>query len=213
MTLQADADDVASRETLSHAPAQADRPARRIPGEEGLWVFLLGDMGIFALFFGTVVVTRADQPDVFHAGQQTLHPWLGIANTLLLLTGSILVVYGVRAIRAATGAAGGFFAGALVCGLGFAAVKAVEYTLLVREGHTAGTDDFYMYYFVFTGIHLAHLAIGLVFLAFLIRVGLRSPAGELPSSARVRLVECGGCYWHMVDLLWLVLFPLLYLVR
>ncbi|RHW25739.1 cytochrome c oxidase subunit 3 family protein [Nocardioides immobilis] len=209
MTLQAD--DVHSREPS--IPGQADQPARRIPGEEGLWVFLLGDMGIFALFFGTLVVTRADQPDVFHAGQQALHPWLGIVNTLLLLTGSILVVYGVRAIRGATGSAAGLFTGALVCGLGFAGVKAVEYSLLIREGHTAGTNDFYMYYFVFTGIHLAHLAIGLVLLGLLIRLGSRLPAGRVPSASRVRLVECGGCYWHMVDLLWLVLFPLLYLVR
>lgn len=211
MTLQADADDVANREPSPLV--QEDRPVRRIPGEEGLWVFLLGDMCIFALFFGTLVVTRADQPDVFHAGQQTLHPWLGITNTLLLLTGSILVVYGVRAIRGATGTAARFFTGALVCGLGFAAVKAVEYTLLMREGHTGGTDDFYMYYFVFTGIHLAHLVIGLILLGFLIRLGMRSPAGQLPAASRVRFVECGGCYWHMVDLLWLVLFPLLYLVR
>lgn len=211
MTLQADADDVASREPSQLL--QEDQPARRIPGEEGLWVFLLGDMCIFALFFGTLVVTRAEQPDVFHAGQQALHPWLGIANTLLLLTGSILVVYGVRSIRAASGRAAALFGGALVCGLGFAAVKAVEYSSLVREGHTGGSDDFFMYYFVFTGIHLAHLVVGLVLLAFLIRLGARLPVGQPPSRSQLRFVECGGCYWHMVDLLWLVLFPLLYLVR
>lgn len=195
-------------------PTGGDRSAvRQIPGEEGLWVFLLGDMLIFALFFGTIVVTRGQQPDVFRAAQHELHPWLGIVNTMLLLTGSILVVHGVRAVRNGTGRAAALFGGALVCGLGFAAVKVAEYTALVREGHTAGTNDFFMYYFVFTGIHLAHLVIGLVLLAVLVRVGLSARPGETASEGRMRLVECAGCYWHMVDLLWLVLFPLLYLVR
>lgn len=206
--------------TLEADPAVEARPdsgsaasTRRIPGEEGLWVFLLGDMCIFALFFGTIVVTRADQPAAFHEGQHALHPVLGIVNTLLLLTGSILVVRGVRAVRTASGSAATLFAAALGCGLGFGAVKAVEYTLLVRDGYTGGSSDFFMYYFVFTGIHLAHLAIGVVLLAFLVRLGRKLPAGELPSRGQVRFAECGGCYWHMVDLLWLVLFPLLYLVR
>lgn len=196
------------------APAtDASGSSRRIPGEEGLWVFLLGDMCIFALFFGTIVVTRREQPEIFHAGQHELHPILGLLNTLLLLTGSVLVVYGVHAVRSASGRGATFFAGALVCGLGFAAVKAVEYTLLGREGYTGGSSDFFMYYFVFTGIHLAHLTVGVVLLGFLVRLGRRLSAGEAPSPGQVRLVECGGCYWHMVDLLWLVLFPLLYLVR
>jgi len=186
---------------------------RRIPGEEGLWVFLLGDMVIFALFFGTLVVTRAQQPEVFHAGQEQLHPWLGLANTMLLLTGSILVVHGVRRVRSGGERAAALFGGALICGLGFAAVKVCEYTLLVGGGYTAGTSDYFMYYFVFTGIHLAHLAIGVILMAVLVRVGLHHRPGEVPSAGRIRLVECGGCYWHMVDLLWLVLFPLLYLVR
>jgi nitric oxide reductase NorE protein len=211
MTLRVDAAGVAPRgspQSVAH-----EQSARHVAGEEGLWVLLLGDMLIFALFFGTLVVTRADQPDVFHAGQQTLHPWLGITNTLLLLTGSILVVQGVRAVRNANGRAAGLFGGALACGLGFAGIKAVEYSLLIRQGHAAGSNDFYMYYFIFTGIHLAHLTIGLVILGFLIRLARQSPAGQAPSPSRVRLIECGGCYWHMVDLLWLVLFPLLYLVR
>jgi len=210
MTLEADTQvDLAAEAGDDPGPT----PGRRIPGEEGLWVFLLGDMVVFALFFGTLVVTHAQQPDVFAAGQRELHPWLGLTNTMLLLTGSILVVHGVRAVRAASGRAAPLFGGALLCGLGFAAVKVCEYTLLVRDGYSAGSSDFFMYYFVFTGIHLAHLTIGVILMAVLVRVGVRSRPGEVPCAGRVRLVECGGCYWHMVDLLWLVLFPLLYLVR
>jgi nitric oxide reductase NorE protein len=195
------------------APAASFADARRVPGEEGLWVFLMGDMVVFSLFFGTLVVTRADQPDVFAAGQQQLHPWLGIVNTLLLLTGSILVVYGVRAVRAASPRAGSLLAAALGCGLGFAGIKALEYAQLLGDGYTGATSDFFMYYFVFTGIHLAHLVIGVVLLGFLVRLAGRVASADAPTEGQLRFAECGGCYWHLVDLLWLVLFPLLYLVR
>lgn len=198
--------------TLDDPPAQAqagESARRHLPGEEGLWVFILGDMLVFALFFGTIMVTRGQQPDVFASSQESLHPWLAMTNTLLLLIGSYLAARGVRRVRTGEGAASPFFWATLVCGLGFAAIKATEYVLLVEEGHTAGENDFFMYYFVFTGIHLAHLVIGV---ALMVTVAL---VCRVPSQApgRIRLVECAGVYWHMVDLLWLVLFPLLYLVR
>jgi nitric oxide reductase NorE protein len=74
---------------------------------------------------------------------------------------------------------------------------------------TPQTSDFFMYYFVFTGIHLAHLAIGAVLLVCL-AIAVRRP---VLSPGRVMFVEGGGVYWHLVDMLWLVLFPMLYLVR
>jgi nitric oxide reductase NorE protein len=195
------------------APRQRPRPGepradgRRIPGEEGLWVFLLGDMAIFALFFGAIVVL---QPVMFTASQHALHPGLGILNTGFLLTGSLLVVLATRAIRRADRRAASLYLGAVLCGLAFAGVKAVEYTSLIRGGHTAQTNDFFMYYFVFTGIHLAHLVIGLLLVGLL---GLRARNDQPLTRGQSVFVDCGGCYWHMVDLLWLALFPLLYLVR
>lgn len=187
----------------------APRRGGRMPGEEGLWVFILGDMAIFALFFGTIVVTRGQDPVMFAAAQQHLHPWLGIANTALLLTGSLLVVHGVRRLGDGTPASSRLFALTLACALGFASIKVTEYSMLAGEGYTGATNDFFMYYFVFTGIHLAHLVIGTVVMAFLLRVA----AHPEPTQGQRTFVECGAIYWHMVDLLWLALFPLLYLVR
>ncbi len=182
---------------------------RRIPGEEGLWVFILGDMAIFALFFGTILVTRADDPTTFAASQHELHPVLGIVNTALLLTGSLFVIHGLRRLGDGTPTAARLFGLTLVCAAGFVAIKAVEYSLLVNEGYTAGTNDFFMYYFVFTGIHLAHLVIGAMVVLFLVRTARRPQV----AAGQKRFAECGAIYWHMVDLLWLVLFPLLYLIR
>ena len=182
---------------------------RRVPGEEGLWVFILGDMAIFALFFGTIMVTRGEDPSMFAAAQHELHPVLGIVNTALLLTGSLFVVHGMRRLGDGTPTSARLFGLTLGCAAGFAAIKAVEYTQLVGEGYTAATNDFFMYYFVFTGIHLAHLVIGAIVMTFLVRVA----RGPDLSAGQHRFAECGAIYWHMVDLLWLVLFPLLYLIR
>ncbi|GAB2972362.1 cytochrome c oxidase subunit 3 [Nocardioides montaniterrae] len=192
---------------MTAEPAVA--PVRHVPGEEGLWVFVLGDMTIFGLFFGTILTTRAKQPEMFAASQAHLHPVLGILNTVLLLTASLLVVRGLRGARHGRGVARGPVLLALICALGFAAVKVTEYVLLAGDGFAPGTNDFFMYYFVFTGIHLAHLAIGVGVLTFLARTARLAELTE----KRVLAVECGGVYWHMVDMLWLVLFPLLYLVR
>lgn len=200
--------------TAAVAEARSDEatqaPARRIPGEEGLWVFILGDMVIFALFYGAILVLRGQHPDMFNASQHALHPELGLLNTGFLLTGSLLVVLATRAIRAGRAQASLLYAGAIASGLGFAVVKAVEYTGLIADGHTAQSNDFFMYYFVFTGIHLGHLVIGILLLTVLFARARK--AGELTKGQNV-FVDCGGCYWHMVDMLWLALFPLLYLVR
>jgi len=191
------------------APVEVAPNGRRIPGEEGLWVFILGDMTIFALFFGTILVTRGDAPAVFAASQHELHPLLGIVNTALLLTGSLFVIHGLRRLGDGTRVASRFFGLTLLCAVGFAAVKATEYALLVGDGHTGGSNDFFMYYFVFTGIHLAHLVIGTVVVLFIARMARRPQL----TPGQQKFAECGAIYWHMVDLLWLVLFPLLYLIR
>jgi len=189
------------------------RREKRLPGEEGIWVFVLGDMTVFALFFGTLIYTRAEDPEVFRHGQESLSLGLGVLNTLLLLTSSLLVVLALHDVRSGHGGAGGrsakLLAGALACGLGFAAVKGVEYSTKFSDGISPSTDDFYTYYFMFTGIHLLHVLIGCVVLWALIRIARRDgadPAGH-------RHMESGATFWHMVDLLWVVLFPLFYLTH
>src|SRR5580765_488460 len=118
--------------TVHPATGDLAAPERRghVPGEEGLWVFIVGDLTIFTLFFGTLIVSRAKQPSVFLAAQHDLHPPLAIANTALLLLGSYLMVRGVAAVRAGRPRTDRLFAGTVACGLGFASIKAVEYMLL-----------------------------------------------------------------------------------
>lgn len=178
-----------------------------VPGESGLWVLILGDMTIFGVFFAVYTYDRATNWQLFTASQQTLNGTIGLTNTGLLLLSSLLVVLGVRAVRGGEAArAPKFFALAWVCGLGFAANKAIEYTELLHAGHTPATNGFYTYYFVFTGIHATHLLVGMCVLA-LMWFTTRRPS----ATSRTAFVEGCASYWHLVDVLWIVLFPLLYL--
>ena len=90
----------------------------------------------------------------------------------------------------------------------FVALKAVEYTTKVSQGHVPTQNNFYLYYFILTGLHLFHVLIGIAVLTLLF---FQARNTEL-SPTRMGLVEGGACFWHLVDLLWIVLFPLLYLV-
>jgi nitric oxide reductase NorE protein len=193
---------------LDVEPAKAAE--RRIPGEEGIWVFVLGDMTVFALFFATFMYSRGKNPQSFAAGHADLHVALGTVNTVLLLSSSLLVAIGVqRVLVGAHRGATRLFAGAMACGAGFVAVKAIEWTQLFRAGKGVGSGEFFSYYFVFTGIHLMHVLIGVALLA---RLTVLTRRTALQDSQR-RLCETGGIFWHMVDLLWVVLFALFYLVR
>ncbi len=187
----------------------ASATTRRIPGEQGTWIFLLGDMLVFAVFFATFMVERAKTPEVFDVARKTLHANIGLVNTLVLLTSSLFVVAAIGAIRTGRRA---IAARALLiaagCGVVFVALKVTEYVLLAGAGHGPGANHFYLYYFILTGLHLLHVVIGILVLTLMFTQTRRT---EL-SATRLAVIEGGGCFWHLVDLLWIVLFPLLYLV-
>jgi nitric oxide reductase NorE protein len=191
------------------APSTTSAPARRIPGESGTWVFLFGDMLVFGAFFATFMVERAKAPDVFDMARRTLHLGVGLANTLVLLTSSLFVVVALGALRSgARHIARPAVTAAMACGGVFIALKVFEYHSLVTDGHGVGANHFYLYYFILTGVHLLHVCVGLAVLTFLLTQTRRH---EL-SDNRMAVIEGGACFWHLVDLLWIVLFPLLYLV-
>jgi nitric oxide reductase NorE protein len=173
-----------------------------------MWVFLLGDMMVFALLFGIYLDNHQRQLALFDRSQLRLDPAYGAVNTLLLLTASLFVVKGVGVMRGG-GEATLYVLAALSCGLGFGVVKSVEWGEKLSAGLHPSTNHFFMYYFVLTGLHFFHYLIGMGLLVFILRLSRRR---EL-SVRQVVYLEGAACFWHMVDLLWLVLFPLLYLVR
>lgn len=188
----------------------AAKPARRLPGVEGVWVFLGADMMFFFLLFMLVMTSRRAAPGVFEAGRLTLNADFGGINTLILLTSSWFMVLAVDAAkRDRLAEIPRWLLATFACGVAFGVSKAFEYGAKIAAGITPTTSDFYMYYFILTGFHMLHVVGGCVMLLVFWRMARRGAFG----SQRLAVIESGGLYWHMVDLLWIVLFPLLYLMR
>lgn len=180
---------------------------RRLPGVDGFWVFLGFDAVIFALLFGSFLNDRRSEPELFEASRQTLNFHIGGLDTLILLTSSWLVALAVQAFkRGELDRVPRLLLGGALTGGAFVVSKAVEYTAKLTDGVTPASDTFYSWYFVITGIHLAHVVAGTGLLVFLWTRSRR------PDPSRV-VLECVASFWHLVDLLWIVIFPLLYLQR
>jgi nitric oxide reductase NorE protein len=181
-----------------------------LPGDSGVWLFIFADLCAFAVFFLVFTAGRSANPELYEASRLALDPRVGLANTVILLTSSWLVARAVHAARAGdrAGAVRGL-AAALAVGATFGVSKISEWAAEVARGNTLLTNEFFAYYFAFTGIHFLHYAVGMAVLAVCVAKARRDP---LDAHFRV-WIESSGCYWHMVDLLWIVLFPMLYLQR
>ncbi len=190
--------------------SSVDEREEHLPGEEGIWVFVLGDMIVFTFFFSIFLFYRAADLDVFQSSKPLLSLHFGVVNTVLLLLGSWFVATSVTAFRRGDlGVAKHCMGLGALSGLAFCLLKYFEYWSKFAEGITATTNDFFMFYFVFTGIHLMHVVVGVGLLLYFWLSFNKS--GGLDNATQMG-VESGATYWHMVDLLWIVLFPLLYLL-
>jgi nitric oxide reductase NorE protein len=198
--------------TLSHVQvgtAGSTKP-RRLPGVQGIWVFIGADSIIFAILFLSFMQDRLKNPSVFEASRHTLNMNLGGIDTLILLTSSWSVALAVQAMkRDVPEREPAFILGGALTGLMFVASKSFEYFQKFAHGITPGTNPFYMWYFTLTGIHLVHVLVGTSVLTYLWIRTRRDTYNQLPKA----LPESVASYWHLVDLLWIVLFPLLYLMR
>ncbi len=195
---------------LASANSQSATDDTIPPGDSGVWVFIIADMCAFALFFVLFAAGRIAQPEVYEASRQQLDGAIGLANTLILLTSGAFMAQAVRAARKGNRAATLSGLGlALGVGLLFGITKAFEWSAKLNQGIGLTTNEFFTYYFVFTGIHFLHFVVGIGVLFALIA---RVRKFDLDTTQQ-RWIESGGAYWHMVDLLWIVLFAMLYLMR
>ena len=192
-------------------PAASRRSsAPHLPGEVGIWMFIAGDLIMFSLFFGTFVFYRSQNVELYIQAQNMLNQAYGLANTLLMLTSSWFVAIAVKGARAREyEISTRCFSAAFLCGIGFVVVKYFEYGEKLQAGITLETNDYFMYYYLFTGIHLLHVIIGLGVLLFCYKIVQQAAFSEL----HLIHVESGASFWHLVDMLWIVLFALLYLMR
>jgi nitric oxide reductase NorE protein len=191
-------------------PATARDQERRIPGEPGLWIVIIGDMLVFSILFGLYLHYRAGAPELFAKSQDKLAVGFGLANTLVMLSSSVAVVAGVHAARAdRADLARRAFAVTMALGLVFVTLKGFEWGTKINHDLVPNTNDFFMLYYVLTGIHLGHVLVGILVLGILRQVVAKGATTGLPRA----FVEGGAVFWHMVDMIWLVLFPLVYLAH
>lgn len=197
--------------TDAPAPPSAETTsARRLPGDLAIWFFILAEMLAFAVFFAAYAFARASHVEEFNLYQQTLDRNLGALNTLLLITGSWFVVLAVQAAHKGqqSAIARNILIGWL-CGAGFLVVKVIEYSAKFGAGISMSTNTFYMFYISLTFFHFMHVILGMVILSVLWVQARKGVYGSHDAHG----LESGAAYWHMVDLLWIVLFPLVYVMR
>ena len=183
---------------------------RHTPGEAGVWIIIFGDMLMFSFMFGVFLFYRRADLALFQSSQALLNQTFGLINTFLMLTSSWFVAKAVQAARFHRGRETVImFRLALACGAGFSVVKIAEYTQKIRAGIVINSNDFFVYYYMFTGIHFLHVLIGMGVLAFMAHYASDGQFSEI----KIGHIESGATFWHLVDLLWIALFALLYLLR
>jgi cytochrome c oxidase subunit 3 len=184
--------------------------AASTPANIAVWILIWAEVTEFALFFLVFLVVRSHNQELFAQGPAQLNTWAGVINTLLLLSSSYCVAHAMRAIRIDQVKRCLQWLGATIgCGLGYCAVKAWEYQWNHASGLDARTDIFYSLYYYLTFNHLLHVLVGMCAIGW---AAARTYWGHYTQADHEGL-EGAACYWHMIDLVWIIIFPLLYVMR
>jgi cytochrome c oxidase subunit 3 len=186
----------------------------------GMWFFLFTELFLFGGLFVVYAVYRFKYADAFHVAARELDTFVGTVNTLILLTSSLTVALSLAAVRQAKrGLAVALVGTTILLAAAFLANKYFEWGHKFALGLYPGSPElikrnpgeilYFGLYFVMTGLHALHVIIGMIILAV---VGTMTARGTISSSSYVKL-EAGGLYWHLVDIIWIFLFPLFYLLH
>ena len=212
-------------EAVAHDPALAhqfdDREQQTEATTLGMWVFLATELLFFGGLFAAYLVYRNWYPEAFTAGSRELLVWAGTTNTVVLITSSLTMALAVNAAQ--TGqrrALLTFLLITMALGCAFLGIKAFEYYAEYEAHHVPGlhfqfeaselrhAQLFFSLYFVMTGLHALHMIIGLGVMSVMAWWAYRGTITDTYYGP----IELSGLYWHFVDIVWIFLFPLLYLV-
>ena len=194
---------------MTNTQAGQQSTATHLPGDLALWYFLCAELGVFALLIAGSALVRFSHPDLFRDGMAALHPLGGVINTLALISGSYFVARAVICIRNHSLRAVHFFIATAATGMIYISVKLWEYQSLLKLGYSLHYDAFFTFYFLATFFHFMHVAAGVVIVLIYMRSLIKNGLNENSISHS----ESVAAYWHMVDLVWIVLFPALYFMR
>lgn len=210
--------DVLSLDPVTRPQARRDAvrpdargPARpfRVPGNKGIWVGITCVLVEFAVLFTVYFIARAHFPAAFEAGHTRLSQVAGTAITLLLLTSSLFLALSVHAIRAgARGRSLLWLAGGLVLALGYPLLKYLEFDWNLSHGIRGNSGIFFTVYYYLTLTHLVHGFWGILGILWVLA---RNLVGAYDASEHSGL-EALACYWHVTDMIWLIIFSLCYVL-
>jgi len=176
----------------------------------GVWLFLASEVMLFGALFSTYVLLRVSGESWEH-GAEFLNVPLATLNTAILIASSVTMVFSWASLREKNLARFRLFMGlTIACGLGFLVVKAFEYGAKFQHGLLPSESTFMALYFTMTGLHALHVIGGLIVNSYMWGPGARMWQTE-PQRFTNR-IEVAGLYWHFVDLVWIFLFPTLYLL-
>jgi len=182
---------------------------KKLPGDLAMWFFILAELTVFAIFFIGFSVSEQLNKEMFNQGKAQLHQTAGLINTIALITSSFFVALALNLMyKAKAKQAVWLLLTAKAFAIIYITVKIWEYLSLFEQGITIETNTFFTLYFLITAFHLMHVLLGMVILAFIAHSAWRDNYQNKELSG----FEAGSSYWHMVDLLWIILFPLIYVI-
>ena len=188
----------------------------------GMWVFLVTEIMFFGGLFMAYLVYRTQMPDAFREASHHLDITLGATNTVILIVSSLTMALAVRSAQTGQPAKTqvGWLVATMVFGAAFLGIKAIEYTEKFRDHivpgpffewhgtYPRGAEMFYSLYFAMTGLHALHMVVGLGIMTVMASLAWRGRFDDTYYTP----IEVSGLYWHFVDIVWIFLFPLLYLI-
>lgn len=187
------------------------------PGDFAIWIIIYVELVTFGILFVGYAFSRRANLQIFNDSQLLLNKNIGFINTLILITSSFFIVKAVQEIKNMTQhnsykssiAASRWLFSAILFGILFLVLKLTEFSHIFAQGITLSTNTFFMFYLLLTMFHFMHVTLGVIILFNLYQK--TKALGYTPKDFRG--LETGALYWHLVDLLWIVLFPLVYIMR
>ncbi len=185
-------------------------PEVQTPGSRGIWAGILAEMTEFGLLFGVYFVARLYNPEAFEVGPNQLNTMAGMINTVMMITGSYFVAKAVRTIRNDQRSMTLFWLSlVLLTIIGYAITKSWELQWNMAHDIHGRSGIFFTVYYYLTFTHMVHVFWGAIGLLWVI---LRTYSGFYRADQHEGL-ESFASYWHATDLVWLIIFPLVYLLR
>lgn len=184
------------------------------PGDFAIWIIIYMELITFgALFLGYAFSRRLDV-ELFNQSQLLLEQYLGFINTLILISSSFFLVKAIELIKKSNDIKKNIYASrwisfAMLFGLLFLILKAFEFKIKYEQGINLSTNTFFMFYYLLTIFHFMHVILGMIILYNL----YKNTKQGIYTNNNLMGLETGVSYWHMVDLLWIILFPLIYIMR